>query len=409
MATEAHEQARSWQVAALSEVTVVIIDDEPVSRMTMAARLRKMGHRVLEADNGRKGLDLIRRERPHLAVVDWLMPEVDGPTLCQLVRQDRELKSVQLLLMTSNDRPAQIAEGLQRGADDFLSKAASKEEIFARVYAGVRASALVRDIEAAKDELSRYNRLLKDKQEELEAELRSAARFVESLLPAEGSPVAGTSIAWQFVPSLALGGDLFGISRCGNEDLCLFMLDASGHGVSAALRAASMNTFLHPDTLAQVVGSTEPGAVLTEANRRFPLTADGDYFTLWWGRLHVPSRRLTFASAGHAGAMVSRSGGASNWLNSPTFPLGFDPSAAFQSQRIELEPRDRLLLMSDGMYEVPSPQGDLWGRTRLLDAITSGRDLPLPACLRVCLEAARRWRGQPDFPDDVALVGIELS
>jgi sigma-B regulation protein RsbU (phosphoserine phosphatase) len=409
MATEQHEWVRPEQVAAPSEVTVVIVDDEPVSRMTMAARLRKMGHRVLEADNGRRGLDLIRRERPHLAVVDWLMPQIDGPTLCQLVRQDRELKSVQVILMTSNDQPAQIAEGLERGADDFLSKAASKEEIFARVLAGLRASALVREIEAATDELSRSNRLLEDKQAELEGELRSAARFVESLLPAEGSPVPGISVAWQFVPSLALGGDLFGISRYGDEDLCLFMLDASGHGVSAALRAASMSTFLRPDTLAQVVGSTEPEAVLTEANRRFPLTPDGDYFTLWYGRLHVSSRRLVFASAGHAGAVVGRQEGSSEWLSAPTFPLGFDLSATFQAQQIELAPHDRLLLMSDGLYEVPSPEGDFWGRTRLLDTIAAGRDLALSTSLRSCIEEARRWHGQPDFSDDVALVGIEIS
>jgi sigma-B regulation protein RsbU (phosphoserine phosphatase) len=409
MTTEQREQARPQQVPTPSEVTVVIIDDEPVSRMTMAARLRKMGHRVLEADDGRRGLDLIRRERPHLAVVDWLMPKLDGPTLCQLVRQDRELKSVQLILMTSNDQPAQIAEGLERGADDFLSKAASKEEIFARVLAGLRASALVRGMEAAKDELSRSNRLLEDKQGELEAELRSAARFVESLLPAEGSPLTGTSISWQFVPSLALGGDLFGISRYGDDDVCLFMLDASGHGVSAALRAASMSTFLRPDTLIQVVGSTEPGAVLTEANRRFPLTHDGDYFTLWCGRLHVPSRMLVYASAGHAGAVVSRPGGPSEWLSTPTFPLGFDSSATFQAQRIHLEPHDRLLLMSDGLYEVPSPAGDYWGRTRLLDSIVAGRDLALSASIRSCIAEARRWHGQPDFPDDVALVGIEIS
>jgi sigma-B regulation protein RsbU (phosphoserine phosphatase) len=311
--------------------------------------------------------------------------------------------------MTSHDQPAHIAEGLERGADDFLSKAASKEEIFARVLAGLRASALVREIEAAKEELGRSNRLLKDKQAELEAELQSAARFVESLLPAEGSPHSGISVAWQFIPSSALGGDLFGISRSGQDDLCLYMLDASGHGVSAALRAASMSTFLHPGTLTQLVGSTEPGAVLTVANRRFPLTPDGDYFTLWCGRLHVPSRRLTFASAGHAGAMVSRAGGASEWLSSPAFPLGFDPSAAFEAQRIDLEARDRLLLMSDGVYEVPSPDGDHWGRAKLLDAITSGRGLELPACLLVCIEEARRWRGQPDFPDDVALIGIEIS
>ena len=85
----------------------------------MAARLTRLGYRVLEAENGRVGLDVARRERPHLLIVDWMMPEMDGLTFCDAVRRDPLLKSSQILLMTAHDTPAQIAEGLVRGADDF--------------------------------------------------------------------------------------------------------------------------------------------------------------------------------------------------------------------------------------------------------------------------------------------------
>ena len=113
--------------------TILLIEDDLVTRTSMAARLTRLGYRVLEAENGRVGLDVARRERPDLLIVDWMMPEMDGPTFCEAVRRDPLLKSSQLLLMTSHDMPAQIAEGLVRGADDFLSKSASKQEIIARV------------------------------------------------------------------------------------------------------------------------------------------------------------------------------------------------------------------------------------------------------------------------------------
>ena len=105
--------------------TVLVVDDEPVSRVSMAARLTRLGYRVLQAGEGRTGLELLRRERPELTILDWMMPEMDGPSFCELVRQDPLIQSSQILMMTGHDRPEEIAEGLSRGADDFLSKAAS--------------------------------------------------------------------------------------------------------------------------------------------------------------------------------------------------------------------------------------------------------------------------------------------
>ncbi|MGH9421253.1 MAG: response regulator, partial [Thermoanaerobaculia bacterium] len=131
--------------AKSSGATILLVEDELVARTSMAARLTRLGYRVLEAENGQVALDVARRERPDLFIVDWMMPEMDGPTFCEAVRCDPLLKSSQLLLMTAHDQPAQIAEGLARGADDFLSKAASKQEIAARVLAGLRTSRLVRE------------------------------------------------------------------------------------------------------------------------------------------------------------------------------------------------------------------------------------------------------------------------
>ena len=133
--------------------TILLVEDELVTRTSMAVRLKRLGHRVLEAGNGQEGLDLARRDRPDLIIVDWMMPEMDGPTFCEALRRDPLLKSSQVLLMTSHDQPAQIAEGLARGADDFLSKSASKQEVTARVLAGLRTSRLVRQLEATGDEL----------------------------------------------------------------------------------------------------------------------------------------------------------------------------------------------------------------------------------------------------------------
>jgi sigma-B regulation protein RsbU (phosphoserine phosphatase) len=374
----------------------------------MAARLTRLGYRVLEAENGRVGLDMARRERPDLLIVDWMMPEMDGPTFCEAVRRDPLLKSSQLLLMTAHDKPAQIAEGLVRGADDFLSKSASKQEIIARVLAGLRASRLVRELETTGDELKSSMVLLQKKQAETEADLQTAATFVHSLLPPQGNPVHGIELAWEYQPSLKLGGDLFDVMAIDAHHLGLYILDASGHGVAAALRSASLMTFLRVENMLQLLGSYDPEKVLLEANRRFPLSADGEYFTLWVGQLHLPTHSLTYATAGHSGALLSSAESPSRWLTRSSFPLGFDPSAQFASDRLCLKSADRLFLLSDGIYEVPSPSGELWGRERFQGVIDAGKQTSLSATIASCFSAARGWQQAQHFSDDAAVVGIEL-
>ena len=167
-------------------------------------------------------------------------------------------------------------------------------------------------------------------------------------------------------------------------------------------------SFLREDNLAKAVGSYDPGAIINEANRRFPLTQDGEYFTLWVGRLHLPSRTLFYAAAGHCGAFVHSTARSSQWLSSASLPLGFDSEATFETACTQLRSRDRLYLLSDGIYEAPSSTGELWGRTRLQDALESKRALGLEQCIGETMAMARQWLGGEIFPDDVALVGLEV-
>lgn len=382
--------------------TVLVVDDEPTARTALTARLKRLGYRVIEAGDGKAGLESLRRERPDLTILDWMMPEMDGPSFCEQVRRDPELLSSQILMMTSHDQPQQIAEGLARGADDFLSKAASKYEITARVQAGMRTATLIRRLEDVKEEIRR-------KQEALERELQSAARYVESLLPTPGTLLRGVQMVHAYRPSLGLGGDLFNIVPWNEDVLSLYLLDASGHGVSSALRSASFSTFLRRENLLHHVGSSDPGAILTEANRQFPLTEDGNYFTIIFAKLDVRARTLSYATAGHNGALLHRRSGEVRWLAKPNFPLGFDPSTTYLTEEFPVGAGDRLYVLSDGLYEVPTSNGELWGQDRLEQAVRAFGRRSLSEVVSGTIEEAVRWQGHDHFPDDVALMGVELA
>ncbi|MCP9473287.1 MAG: SpoIIE family protein phosphatase [Nitrospira sp.] len=389
-------------MAAKEPPTVLIVDDDPVARLAMAGRIKKLGYRVREAGDGLSGLALLRRERPELTILDWMMPDLDGPSFCEEVRKDSSIGSSQILMMTSNDHPEHIAEGLARGADDFLSKAASRQEIIARVQAGIRTAKLIRQLEQVTEEL-------RNKQALLDRELQAAARYVESLLPVPGMILPGVDLDHLYRPSLALGGDLYNVVRCGDDSVGLYLLDASGHGVSSALRSAALATFLREDSLLRYVGSRDPGAIVTEANRLFPLTERGDYFTILVARLDLRDERLLYATAGHSGACIHRRSGAVEWFTPPSLPLGFDPSHRYRTVEMPFRPGDRLYVLSDGLYEVPNSRGELWGKERLALALQGTAGRPLKEVLSVAVEEAARWSGQDCFPDDVAVMGIELK
>ena len=388
--------------AQVAPQTVLIIDDEPTARVALAARLKRLGYRVLQADDGQAGLDMLRCERPDLTILDWMMPEMDGPSFCEVVRQDPALQSSQILMMTSNDQPEQIAEGLARGADDFLSKAASKYEITARVQAGIRAAGLIKRLEDVTAEIRR-------KQETLERELQSAARYVESLLPVSGTIGPGVEMVRVYRPSLGLGGDLFNVVPWNNDLLGLYLLDASGHGVSPALRSAAFATFLRRESLVRHVGSSDPGAILTEANKHFPLTENGHYFTVVFANLDIRSQTLSYATAGHSGVFLHRQSGEICWIAKPNLPLGFDSSTVYGTDVIAIEPGDRLYLLSDGLYEVPDATGNLWGQDRLEGVVRTLGRRPLSEVLSDAVNEAVRWLGHEQFPDDVAVMGVEFT
>lgn len=375
--------------------TIVVADDDAVSRAAVVARLKRMGHEVHEAGDGQAAFALIAALRPDLAILDWMMPVLDGPSVCEAVRRDASLKACYLILLTALDQPEQLAVGLARGADDFLPKSASKQELFARIQAGLRISRLIRALEEA-------HRLL-------DSEVTAAGQYVRSLLPPPGSLGAGLSCAWVYRPSLALGGDLFMAEPGADGTMWLAMLDASGHGVSAALRAAAFTTFLRQTVRSSRDGSKCPGTILAEANRYFPLSEEGFYFTCWLGSWRHDRGSVRYAAAGHAGALVVRKCGSIEWPAVPSLPVGFSPENEYAATDVALTPGDRLVLVSDGLYEAPDPSGVLWGRERLTATIREHRDEGLEAFAARLVEAADAWLGGAPFPDDVAVFVSEVS
>jgi diguanylate cyclase (GGDEF)-like protein len=118
--------------------TILLAEDDPVTRMLMTRFLKKAGYEVDAVANGSEALDKMTKRYYPMLVTDWEMPEMDGVALCKAVRNMQLDGYVYALLLTARDAKEHIITGLEAGADDYLVKPVHEAELIARLNAGRR-------------------------------------------------------------------------------------------------------------------------------------------------------------------------------------------------------------------------------------------------------------------------------
>jgi phosphoserine phosphatase RsbU/P len=118
---------------------ILIAEDDLISRNILQAVLLKFGHEVVAVNDGRQALEALGKpDAPRLAILDWMMPEMDGVEVCRGIRQAGGGDPAYLILLTARDDEKSIVEGLDAGANDYLTKPYRNDELRARVGVGQR-------------------------------------------------------------------------------------------------------------------------------------------------------------------------------------------------------------------------------------------------------------------------------
>lgn len=118
---------------------ILIAEDDLISRNILQAVLLKFGHEVVPVSDGKQALEALGKpDAPRLAILDWMMPEMDGVEVCRGIRQAGGAAPAYLILLTARDDEKSIVEGLDAGANDYLTKPYRNDELRARVGVGQR-------------------------------------------------------------------------------------------------------------------------------------------------------------------------------------------------------------------------------------------------------------------------------
>ena len=118
--------------------TILVADDEPVTRRQVGGLLQRWGYDVRAVSDGLEALDVWTTERPRFALVDWVMPGLDGPGLCRRIRSSPGSGGSYLILLTARSTREDVVAGLEAGADDYLVKPFDPAELRARLDVGRR-------------------------------------------------------------------------------------------------------------------------------------------------------------------------------------------------------------------------------------------------------------------------------
>jgi len=141
--------SRTETACDAAKPAILLVDDEPTTRMMTARKLRRAGYEVDVAENGKEALDRLRQRLFPILLTDWEMPAMDGLELCRAVRAARFDSYVYIILLTARNSKANVIEGLEAGADEYISKPVNDHELAARLQTAQRILRLEQSLRAA--------------------------------------------------------------------------------------------------------------------------------------------------------------------------------------------------------------------------------------------------------------------
>ena len=389
----------------MSELTKILtIDDDEMVREVIAGLLGILGYDVIQAENGRVGIEKCRNEHPALVLTDLRMPEIDG--LEVLATVTREFPEMPIIVVTGMGGISDAIEAVKLGAWDYITKPFDDISVLRHsVEKALERGKLVRENRQHREHLEKVNLQLMESLRKLEEDETAARKMQFHLLPDNNQVRGNYRFSWALYPSLYLSGDFVDYFSLDSDHLGFFMADVSGHGVSSALMTILLRSHMHRYVEKYVKDKSKtdilkPDITLTNLNRVLISEDLEKYLTMFYGIINVNENSLVYCNGGQFPYPILSDGTSPFYIERNGLPVGLFEEAQYHSYTLELPERFDLFLFSDGVLEILTHKTLQEKQDRLLAVATAG-DLKMEDLTgRLSLEKA------DNLPDDIAMLLI---
>lgn len=397
---------------------VLVVDDSRAQRRVLVATLTRLGFDVIEAESGEEALLILGSTHIDLVLSDWMMPGMTGLELCRQFRKMPRDQYGYFILLTSKNEKGAVARGLDIGADDFLTKPISPDELRARISAGDRILRMER-------ELNEKNRLVIATLDEistlydaLDRDLVEARKMQMSLVKDKLRDFGQSQVSLLLKPSGHVGGDLVGCFDGGNGTVAIYAIDVSGHGIASALLTARIAGYLTDGTPARNVAfeavpgqgfrMRPPDQVAQTLNELMVSELKSDlYFTMTLAYVDQGTGAVQIAQCGHPNPAVIASDGAVRFHGTGGLPIGLVTDATYETHRFKIAPGERLVLYSDGFTECRDAADEELEEGGLAQLLTKNAGLRGGEFFEALTWDLDRFADGQAMPDDISSVVLD--
>lgn len=381
---------------AIFAAPVLIVDDTAMNREVIAGYLKFAGFWNIEfANDGIEALERIDASNPDLVVLDIMMPRMDGIEVCRRLRAEAETEDLPILVLTALSDPADRAAIFLAGASDLISRPIDRVELVARVRLQLERRLML-------------GRLMRD-QHRLRAELRAAASVQIGLMPSsamqrEIEGRRGLEFGSYVETSSELGGDFWGLTEIDEDRVGVYIVDFSGHGVTAALNTFRLHTLIHEF---RDLGA-EPTRFVTAINLSLnELLPPGSFATMLYGIIDVSRGSFSYIGAGSPAPILrNEPGGPARFAASSGVPLGITPSASYECLEVPFPPHAMVFLCSDGLIDIVNEAGIRADEEEVAAEVDKMRHEARPQRIVESVVKALGVRGAVPPADDVTVVCV---
>ena len=399
--------------------TILAVDDDVDILDLLEISLDSDGYNVITAVNGLDAIKKAKSHVPDLILLDLMMPKMDGFEVIDNLRSNSQTRAIPVIMLTARALINEKLQGLDAGADDYITKPFDLKELTARIKAVLGRTQPTKYINPLIGAMGDW--FSETGVEQLATHLKTAATIQQRLLPQAPPNLPGFDISGVLRSSTSVSGDFYDFIPFDDGSLGIVIADVRGKGIPAALLMVMIRTALRLVCRQE----SSPAAVIKSINDLLVIDTEPDLFaTMVYGILDPKTLSFTYSNAGHCHPLHLKDTGVHNkrklgvkgtklkihQLRTGGMVAGSFDFAEFENETVQLECGDTILFYTDGFTEAErETDGAFYGEERLLDVIRSSKNLSAEMICKTIEDNLVDFIGRKQQTDDLTLVVLKAT